>query len=1063
MKHKLHWLAAITVSSSMFLASHAVAEEQEGWTVAEPMGEFQSIDINTDEGTWMSVDVSPNGEWVVFDMLGDIYRMPANGGEAELLRGGIPWNMQPTYSPDGQYIAYTSDENGGDNIWVMTADGSEAWPVTDESFRLLNSPSWSPDGEYIVARKHFTARRSLGAGEIWMYHRSGGTGVMLTARPNDQKDLGEPAFSHDGQYVYYSQDDTPGPIFEYSKDSVSGIYSIKRYELETGEIETIITGHGGAVRPTPSPDGRYLAYVSRDDFQSKLYLFDLQTGERRVVFDNLTRDMQETWAIHGVYPSMGWTDNSESIVFYAQGKLHDVDVDSGDVTNLPFMVNTTKQVQEALRSQQTLDEENFQVRMLRSTQVSPNGEHAIYEALGHLYVRDLPNGTAERLTSRTDRFEQFPSYSRDGNSLVYTTWDDQEQGQVVVRNLRNGRERVLNTGIGKFIEPVFSPDGNAVVYRKIGGGYLTDPAYGLNNGVYYLELDDGEPERISRSGSQPHFGSRNDRVYVSGYSRSGPELRSIDLDTHEVRSLYNSSHATEYQVSPDGKYLAFAERFRVHVTPFVERGDAISISPSDRQLPVETLSQRAGGDISWTNDSLNLYWTLGPELYTASLDGMFEMGASNIETVANGTDIGFEHSAYVPDQTVAFVGGRVVTMNDDEVIDNGVVIVTGNRIEAVGRRGEVRVPSNARVIDTTGQTVVPGLIDTHAHGPQGENQIIPEQNWKLYAGLTFGVTTIHDPSNNTSEIFTASEMQRAGTIVGPRIFSTGTILYGANGPGYTAHVDNLDDARFHLERMQKVGAFSVKSYNQPRRDQRQQIIQAAREMNMLVMPEGGSLFQHNMSMIADGHTVVEHSIPVETIYGDVKQFWSQTETAYTPTLGVAYGGIWGEHYWYAHTNVWEHPKLSQFVPERILRPRSMRREIAPDHHYNHFNIARGAAELQEEGVMVTAGAHGQREGLAQHWEIWMMEQGGMSPLESLRTTTIDAAKHLGMDQAIGSIEEGKLADIVVINGDILSDFRRTDRVTYTMVNGRLFNAETMQEMGPTVTEPRLPFYFEEQN
>jgi len=1049
------------MATSLLAAPTAVlAEEAAGWSVASPMGEFKDIQIQTDEGTWMSVDISPDGRWVVFDMLGDIYRMPAEGGEAELLRGGIAWNMQPTYSPDGQYIAYTSDENGGDNIWVMKADGSEAWAVTNENFRLLNSPAWSPDGEYIVARKHFTARRSLGAGEIWMYHRSGGTGVMLTARPNDQKDLGEPAFSPDGRYVYYSQDDTPGPIFEYSKDSESGIYSVKRYELETGEIETVISGHGGAVRPTPSPDGRYLAYVARDDFQSKLYLFDLETGERKEIFGNLSRDMQETWAIHGVYPAMGWTDDSDHIVFYAQGKIHQLNVNSGEVENLPFRVSTTKQVQETVRTAQNIDTDTFPVRMLRSTQVSPKGEQVIYEALGYLYVKDLPNGTPRRLTDRTDRFEQFPSYSRDGRSLVYTTWDDQEQGQVIVRNLRNGREQVLATGMGKFIEPVFSPDGNAVVYRKISGGYLTDPAYGLNNGVYYLPLNSESPERIARSGSAPHFGARNDRVYVQGMGRSGPELRSINLENHEERVLYTSSHATEYKVSPNGEYLAFAERFRVHVTPFVERGQPISISPTDRQLPIETLSQRAGSNISWTNDSLNLYWALGPELYSASLDGMFSMTKSDIELVENGTNIGFEQTTYVPEQTVAFVGGRVVTMNNDQIIENGVVVVRGNRIEAVGERGQVRVPSNARVIDTTGQTIVPGLIDTHAHGAQGEQQIIPEQNWLLYAGLTFGVTTIHDPSNNTAQIFTASEMQRAGNIVGPRIFSTGTILYGANGPGFTAHVDSIDDARFHLERMQKVGAFSVKSYNQPRRDQRQQIIQAAREMNMMVMPEGGSLFQHNMSMIADGHTVVEHSIPVETMYSDVKQFWSQTETAYTPTTGVGFGGIWGEHYWYAHTNVWEHPKLSKFVPERILQPRAMRRNIAPEHHYNHFNIARGSAELQQEGIMVTSGAHGQREGLAQHWEIWMMEQGGMSPLQALRTTTIDAARHLGMDAHIGSIEVGKLADIAVINGDILADFRQSDRVTYTMVNGRLFDADTMQEMGPTA-RPRQPFYFEE--
>ncbi|MCC5854600.1 MAG: PD40 domain-containing protein [Idiomarina sp.] len=1057
MKLPATWLSALGLAAA--LSFSATADSSNAWSVSEPMGEFKTVTIDTTEGTWMSVDVSPDGRYIIFDMLGDIYRMPAAGGDAELLRGGIAWHMQPTYSPDGQYIAYTSDEGGGDNIWVMKADGSEAWQVTNENFRLLNSPAWSPDGQYLAARKHFTARRSLGAGEIWLYHKRGGQGVMLTQRPNDQKDLGEPAFSPDGKYVYYSQDDTPGPVFEYNKDSIRGIYSIKRYELETGEIETILGGFGGAVRPVPSPDGRYLAFVSRDDFQSKLYLYDFETNERHEVFGELSRDMQETWAIHGVYPAMGFTADSRTLVFYAEGKIHRLNMRNREVAEVPFRVNTTKEVQQAVRFRQHIENDTFDVRMLRNAQVAPDGSRVVYEALGHLYVRNLPNGDAQRLTNRTDRFEQFPSFSRDGRYLVYTTWHDQEQGQVIVRDLRRNRDRVLPTGPGNFVEPVFSPDGQSVVYRKIGGGQLTPNRHGMNPGVYHLRLDSEEPVRIARAGSQPQFGSRNDRVYVQGMGRSGPELRSVDIATHDTRVLYTSSHATEYRVSPDGKHLAFAERFRVHVTPFVERGQPINIGPTDRQFPIERLSQRAGDNISWTGDSTQLYWTLGPELYSASLNGLFNIGASRFELVADGTNISFTQPVHVPNQTVAFVGGTVITMNGDEVIENATVLVEGNKITAVGRRGQVRVPSTARVIDFSGQTMIPGLIDTHAHGPHGEQQIIPQQNWNLYAGLTFGVTTIHDPSNNTAQIFTSSELQRAGKIVGPRIFSTGTILYGANGPGFTAHVDSLDDARFHLERMKKVGAFSVKSYNQPRRDQRQQIIQAARELEMMVMPEGGSLFQHNMSMVADGHSVIEHSIPVANIYNDVKQMWRQTETAYTPTLGVAYGGIWGENYWYAHTEVWNHPKLQAFVPERSLRPRSMRREIAPSHHYNHFNVARGAAELQAEGVMVTAGAHGQREGLAQHWEIWMMEQGGMSPLQAIRTATYDAAKSLGMEHAIGSIQPGLLADLVLIDGDVRENLRLSDRVTHTMVNGRLFDAETMNELGRNAQE-RQPFFFE---
>jgi imidazolonepropionase-like amidohydrolase len=389
-----------------------------------------------------------------------------------------------------------------------------------------------------------------------------------------------------------------------------------------------------------------------------------------------------------------------------------------------------------------------------------------------------------------------------------------------------------------------------------------------------------------------------------------------------------------------------------------------------------------------------------------------------------------------------------------------VVVVEGNVIKAIGKNGKVIIPDSAKVVNISGKSIMPGLIDAHAHGPQGSSEIIPQQNWKNYAGLALGVTTIHDPSNDTTEFFAASEMQKAGDIVSARLFSTGTILYGATVAGYTAHVDNLADAKFHVERLKKAGAFSVKSYNQPRRNQRQQFIQASRELEMLVMPEGGSLLQHNLTMVIDGHTTLEHSISTAKIYDDIKQLWSQSSMAYTPTMGVAYGGISGEHYWYDTTDVWLHPRLSKYVPSEFLDPRSMRRTKAPLHHYNHFNVAKVAKEMQDLGVNVNAGGHGQREGLAMHWEMWMMAQGGMTPLQALRTATISPAQTLGLDKQLGSIKVGKLADLIIVEGDVSQDIRLSDKVQYTMINGRLYNAETMNEIG-NYDNKRAKFYFEQ--
>ncbi|MEL0647604.1 amidohydrolase family protein [Pseudoalteromonas agarivorans] len=1057
MKKMLHTVLALSVSLALGHVNAAEKDEQK-WQVDSPKGQFVDAAISVEQGTWMNIDVSPDGKIVVFDLLGDIYTMPMSGGTATKLTSDIAWQMQPRFSPNGKHIAFTSDQGGGDNIWIMDLHGENQHAVTDETFRLLNSPAWSPDGDYLVARKHFTASRSLGAGEVWLYHKAGGKGVQLTKRENDQKDLGEPMFSPDGRYVYFSHDATPGKTFHYSKDSVAGIYKIKRYDRETGEIETVIDTMGGAIRPTPSPDGKKLAYIKRDDFQTSLYLYDLSSGEHTKLYDKLERDMQETWAIHGVYPTIAWTPDNEELVFWAGGTIHKLDVADKSVKTIPFKVQTSKKIQKAVRFTQNLDTDEFDVKMLRNVQVSPDGETAIFEALGYIYKRDLESGKIKRLTKQTEHYELFPQYSRDGKKIVYTTWNDNKQGTVRVVSSRGGRGDTITSEPGKYVEPTFSPNGKTVVYRKATGGSILNPKWSLNPGIYSVSVKGGKSELISKSGYQPQFGDESDRVFImSPWPK--PTLSVVELKSKKIRKLYESEHATEFRVSPDGQYLAFAERFKVFVTPFVESGSTINISPKDSQFPIEQLSARAGENISWNTKSNTFYWTLGPELYHASLEGMFAINKADDADfkVKSGERIGFSKKMAKPKGMIALKGAKIITMDGEKVIENGVIITDGKHIKSIGTANEVTIPKGAKVIDVTGKTIMPGIVDAHAHGSQASDEIIPQQNWKNFAGLALGVTTIHDPSNDTTEIFTASEMQKAGMIVGPRIFSTGTILYGANMPGYTSHIDSLEDAKFHLERLKKVGAFSVKSYNQPRREQRQQVIEAGRELEMMVVPEGGSLLQHNLSMVVDGHTGIEHSIPVEHIYDDIKQLWSQSDVGYTPTLVVAYGGIWGENYWYDKTDVWNHPRLSKFVPKNQLLPRSMRRVKAPDHHYNHFNNARVAKELQDLGVLVNLGAHGQREGLGAHWEMWMFAQGGMSSLEAIRASTLDPAKYLGLDKNVGSLEVGKLADLMVIDGDPLKNIRDSDKVDYTMINGRLFDANTMNEVGKKAREP---LYFE---
>jgi len=1063
-------LIAFTLSLTSF-SQKKTTKKSTKWNVNNPHKDwkYNSFTLNTSEGTWMNLDVSPDGKTIVFDLLGDIYKIPISGGKATILRAGLAYEVQPRFSPNGKYISFTSDAEGGNNIWVMTVDGKNAKSITKEKFRLLNNAVWTPDGKSLVARKHFTSTRSVGAGEMWQYPLSGSAGLQLTKRKNDQQDVNDPSISSDGKYLYFAEDMYPGGFFQYNKDPNKQIYIIKQYNFKTGKIKQITGGPGGAARPVVSKNGKLLAFVKRVRAKSVLYIHELETGKEWPLYYDLNKDQQEAWAVFGVYPHFTFTNNDTEIVFWAGGKINKINIDTKQLTTIPFQVKEKIKLAKTHRVKRKVFEENFTSKMIKDVKTSPDGKWIIFTSLGHIYKKELPNGTPKRITNLTD-FEAEPTFSPDGKSIVFVTWNDENLGAIYTINTNGTGLQKLTIKKGIYRTPSYDNSGTKIVYRKEGGNGDQGFDYSKKTGIYIVNTNGKSPKKIADRGEFPIFSPNNKRVFFqSGGSFMGgltKRLKSIDLNGKNESSHFVSKLANKLVPSKDFKWISFIHLHKLYIAPFVHNGSEINLDGNTKSFKVESLSKNAGINLHWSKESNKVHWTLGDEYFTKSIVNNTTNPFAKTNLIADsGTrvKIGLTAKSDVPEGRIAFTNARLITMKGNEVIENGTIVVYKNKIEKIGKSSSVRFPSDAKVYNMKGKTIMPGIVDVHAHVGAFRNGLSTQKHWQFYANLAYGVTTSHDPSVNTAAAFTLEELQKSGKTVGPRMFSTGFILYGAEGD-FKAVVNSLDDARFAIARTKAFGAKSVKSYNQPRREQRQQIMQAAKELGVNVVPEGGSNFFVNMSMIFDGHTGIEHNIPVAPLYKDVQSLWKNSKTGYTPTLVVNYAGMSGEYYWYQKSNVWENKKLLKYTPRHVVDPRSRHRIMIPDEEYNngHILTSKSVTALSKLGVKANVGAHGQLQGLGAHWELWMLQQGGMSNHEALISATINGADYLGMDDEIGSLEKGKLADLIIMDKNPLKNIQHTNTISYTMINGRLYDTSTMNEIG-NYNKKRSSFYWESGN
>lgn len=1031
-----------------------------------PLKAVEKIEFTTDEGTWMSLDVSPDARTIIFDLLGDIYTLPVGGGEAKRIIGGISFESQPRFSPDGKRVVYLSDRSGAENVWMSDPDGSNAKPLTKGRNQMFSSPSWTPDGQYVIVSR---SAEAVGTFSLWMYHKEGGTGVQIgppdpplpppgspePARPRQNK-LGAVA-SPDGRFIYYAT--RTGP---FTYNATFPLWQIVRFDRETSETATITNAQGSAMRPVLSLDGKKVIYATRYETGTGLRVRDLETGEERWLIYPVTRDDQESRATRDTMPGYAFMPDGKSLVVPIGGKVHRVEVDSGKSSLIPFTAKVEAEIAPRLYFQSRVNDEPIvRARLIRWPAISPDGKRAVFTSLNKLWMMDLPSGKPTRLTTSAVG-EFMPVWSPDGRYITYVTWS-REGGDIYrVVGDGSGRPERLTRRSAFYSNPVYSPDGAKIVFVS---GPTSDQLYadlrehepdvfqpqseisGLQRSagldLRWILAEGGDSTLIAstQGGRDPHFTKDPSRVYLT--TNNG--LTSVRLDGLDRRTHFKISGtapgpfppaANIIRLSPDGQ-RAFVDLQNKHYVVTIPKAGKetveVTIGRDQSSIPVKKMSTEGGDYLAWSADGGSVSWSWGAKLYRQNVS---EDRPDVIEAVV-------EAARARPSGTVVLSGGRIITMKDKEVIERGDIVVTGNRIVAVGPRGKVAIPAGARVIDITGKTVIPGIVDVHAHmwPPRGVHQT---QVWQYLANLAYGVTTTRDPQSATTDVFAYTDMVETGEILGPRVYSTGPGVFSQSG------LTDKDAARSFIKRYKEAyQTTTLKQYVAGDRIVRQWVAMACREFGITPTTEGALDMKLDLSQMADGFSGNEHALPLQPLYNDVVQYVAKTRTFYTPTILVAYGSPWSENYYFESTDVHGNKKLRRFVPHELLdRMVKRRTQWFMAEEYGHKRIAEGCAAVVRAGGRVSLGGHGQLQGLGCHWELWNLQSGGMSPHDSLRCATIFGAEAIGLQQDVGSLESGKFADLIVLDKDPLRDIRNTETIRYVMKNGELFEGETLDQIWP---------------
>ncbi|MBT6035259.1 MAG: amidohydrolase, partial [Kordiimonadaceae bacterium] len=871
-----------------------------------PLKPERKIEFETDEGTWLALDVSPDGETIIFELLGDIYTMPAAGGEATALITGMGFQSQPNYSPDGKNITFLSDESGAENVHVVGIDGESPRKLSSLIGSEVLSPEWSADSQYIYVSQN---KSGIGAMGLWMYHKDGGKGIEViktketpdTPRNRENNIMGVSA-SSDGRYLYYAKKQGG---FSYNMSGFS--WSVVRHDLIEGTTSTIVTAQGGAIRPEVSPDGNTLIYGTRYETETGLRVRDLTSGEDRWLAYPVTHDDQESRSTRDLLPSYSFTPDGQAIILNVDGKISKIALNDGTAENIPFNAKVNLDIGPDLIHQKPDDKGPVVVRMAQAGKLSPDGTTVVFSALGELYTMELIDGGVPEKLDIDATEALMPNWSSGGRWITYVTWG--YDGGHVWKIRPNGRSNTqITQASGYYTEPVFSPNDEEIVAVRTSNYQFNIGNPDTQRDLIVLPADGGDA-RVILPGSDigsPHFGNAVDRVYL--YNNSG--LYSVRLDGTDRRdhlqvkgrgyySQPDPVPAGDMRISPDGKWALAKSQQQLHLVSIPQLGKiSQTVIVSDATVPLKTLSDIGVDYFDWSDDGNSVLWSVGSTFYTQDLSTIDwtppedDDEDKSEDAEEEKEDEPKKYQTYTarievprdnPEGIIVFRGATALTMGPKGIVENADIIVENGFFKAVGANGELDIPEDAEIRDMSGKYILPGYVDSHGHWSNWDRiEVKGTDHWPYLANLAYGITSGLDVQTGTTDIFVAQDMVESGRMIGIRPWSTGPGVFSDNAFKDKEHALNvLTRYRDHYRTK------NIKAYISGNRKQRQYIIEASKELGMMPTTEGGLDLKLDLTHVIDGFAGNEHNFPIHPLHKDVIELVAKSGIGYTPTMLVS--------------------------------------------------------------------------------------------------------------------------------------------------------------------------------